>query len=187
MSWICAATEAAGGAHRQSHELVAMRKGCNHTGRADTKVSRSNASAEGVLFFVHGSGWFTSDRHDERASVKPRVLTSDGPPNSCGILPASGRCFDDVAVWCSSTDNVVQTRECVRPDVCGWSRADGGYRCVSSDPCNGITELGLCDDAGFEYCNAGLPSVVDCSACGQVCSINSASGRAYCHESSTLN
>lgn len=90
---------------------------------------------------------------------------------SCGGVTNVGRCFSGRAIWCSVTNDIVSD-SCEPGRACGWSKNDGGYRCVRSeeDPCSGTSDLGSCDANGnLLLCSAGVLQRTACGTCASQC------------------
>jgi hypothetical protein len=109
--------------------------------------------------------------------------TTGGLPshsNGCDLLSAVGRCFSGLASWCDGSGHVAAQR-CGGSTSCGWSVAEHGYRCVSSDPCSGIDSLGACRGAsGLAWCDGGKLTAEDCGVCGGVCMVSGTDATAHC-------
>jgi V8-like Glu-specific endopeptidase len=98
------------------------------------------------------------------------------PLADCAALQSRGRCFGGLAGWCS--DLGFESEHCVDGTSCGWSVLDGGYRCTppDQDPCQGITDLGLCQEQNLFYCADGQLTEIRCGECQR----DASDGRARC-------
>lgn len=98
-------------------------------------------------------------------------------PMGCDEI-GSGRCFEQTAVFCTSGQMV--SNDCDTSLVCGWSKADGGARCIdaAADACLGIPALGDCISGQVVTCRDGALTRRDCE-CGEACG-RGPDGRARC-------
>lgn len=103
------------------------------------------------------------------------------PPagGGCGNIDSVGQCSGQTAVFCDGDTLARQSCE-----QCGWSDADGGFRCIAAgtDPCEGESEAGSCDGNVASWCDNGVLRTRDCGACGEVCGDVPDVGGAYCQE-----
>lgn len=103
----------------------------------------------------------------------------DGTSQGCGQIGRAGRCDQGRAVWCGNER--IQIDECEAGTACGWSEAEGGFRCISGpDPCEGFDSFGACDGNLARWCEDGVPRVRDCGACNQTCYASVDNLGAYC-------
>lgn len=110
------------------------------------------------------------------AIIGPIVL--DGAP--CGRITSAGDCIGaSTAVWCDET-GVLTSEVCADGTACGWDTATSAYRCVTDDPCVGISAAGRCDGGTATWCDSGTVRSRECSACGQLCRYVSDVGGFYC-------
>lgn len=98
--------------------------------------------------------------------------TQGGGPVPCGAISATGRCINsgDGVQFCQSDE--LTTVDCSASNqLCGWSAADNGYRCVArgSDPCQGVDSYGLCDGTVSMWCAQGQLRQFDCALCQMAC------------------
>lgn len=109
-------------------------------------------------------------------AVRAWIEQSTGPtpgagPVACGTIDAVGRCgADGVSVrYCDA--GALISASCGGGEVCGWSTAQAGWRCVpaASDPCQGLSLLGACRGEVARWCVAGQIQEFDCGACGEHC------------------
>lgn len=77
------------------------------------------------------------------AWIEPLTGEQPAPTRACGDVDEVGRCFDGRAVWCD--DGALRTQDCGSLS-CGWTDAEGGYRCAESVACAG-DETGRCTGA----------------------------------------
>lgn len=137
-------------------------------------LSVGSASCRGTDNYVRLdalTGWLTA----ELSSSSVRRTTA------CASLAARGACFDGRAIFCERGEPVA--RDCWRSnDICGWSDAAAGYRCIADadDPCFGIGELGICSGDVAVYCSGGHVEHTLCFLCGATCARSTKTGRARC-------
>jgi hypothetical protein len=88
----------------------------------------------------------------------------------CQGMTRIGACLRGRALWCESDE--IRAQACPEGDVCGWSTAVGGFRCVAreSDPCLGRGSLRSCQGDNVIGCESGVPTSSDCTACAKTCS-----------------
>ncbi len=111
------------------------------------------------------------------AITGPTVV--EGAP--CGGITPVGDCLGgSTAAWCDSATGLVTSETCAAGRTCGWSESDGGYRCVTDDPCLGVTAAGVCDGGEAVWCDAGTIRRRDCGACGQICRYVTDVGGFFC-------
>lgn len=111
-----------------------------------------------------------------QAIIGPIVV--DGA--ECGRITPEGDCMGaSTAVWCDES-GVLTSATCAAGTACGWDAAASGYRCVSSDPCNGVSAAGRCNGATAEWCDRGTVRRRDCGACDQLCRYVTDVGGFYC-------
>jgi hypothetical protein len=95
-------------------------------------------------------------------------------------LGTQGRCFDAMAVWSEVSE--LQARPCLEDQECAFSSSAQGYRCVPRglDPCEGISELGRCEDEVALHCDRGVVERTLCGSCGSSCGRSPKTGAAIC-------
>lgn len=95
-------------------------------------------------------------------------------------LGNEGRCFDNKAVWFDGSR--LRAEVCNKNRVCGWSESVNGYRCLSkeSDPCDGVTDIGICDEGVALHCVRGEIESNPCELCGFACARSTKSGFPVC-------
>jgi hypothetical protein len=112
----------------------------------------------------------------EKSGVPP-----DLPPSgSDAAFGLEGRCFDGRAVW--STEGRLKVGACQEGEACGWDRNEKGYRCVprATDPCAGISDVGICQNQTAVRCDRGTLRQNPCSACGLSCRRSTTTGFTMC-------
>ena len=83
----------------------------------------------------------------------------------CGTVTESGRCLEDMALYC--VDDELQADRC---ETCGWDDSVEGFRCISgADPCDGLDSVGSCDGNVARWCEGGVLRARNCTACGLAC------------------
>jgi hypothetical protein len=97
--------------------------------------------------------------------------TPGAGPQPCGSVGTEGFCsnLNTHATFC---DNAVLTQEeCTSGQVCGWSAAVSGWRCVAAaaDPCGGIGFRGECSGETLSWCDEGVIKTRACGECGERC------------------
>jgi hypothetical protein len=99
----------------------------------------------------------------------------------CALVEPQGRCFGDVALWC--TDGRAEVERCDPGSACGFSVAAGGFRCVptGADPCHGVTDRGQCAGSQRRRCVSGHVVSDDCEMCNAGCQVSVRSGKAICN------
>lgn len=111
------------------------------------------------------------------AVIGPIVV--DGAP--CGRLGPEGDCMGaNTAVWCDEATALLTSETCGAGTACGWDTDANGYRCVSDDPCDGVSAVGRCDGGTARWCDSGTLRSRGCSACGELCRYVSEVGGFYC-------
>jgi V8-like Glu-specific endopeptidase len=126
-------------------------------------------------------------RLDAAAAWLGAALPFDSRPSGlsaladCEVLGAAGGCFGDTALWCEAGTTVAMP--CADDEICGFSAAAGGFRCVSSgsDPCRGLNQLGRCDGTDAERCVGGEIDRQPCGRCGATCVMSATTGAAVCN------
>jgi hypothetical protein len=95
-------------------------------------------------------------------------------------IDPAGRCFEQTAVWLDAM--ALAAEPCSEPQVCGWSGAAQGYRCIerSDDACAGRTTLGVCAGTTASRCLRGQLHEDPCAACGLECARSPLSGQVAC-------
>jgi hypothetical protein len=157
-------------------------------GPALSRSGTGQATVWGVLSSGSGSCWGddTYVRTDTQQDWLFAQLGHDQPPGACGLLDSVGRCFGQRAVWCQDTTEaaapITQERDCTGTLKCGWSIEAEGYRCVAptSDPCDGIDDLGTCQLDDAVRCVRGTLERSPCSACGATCARTPTTGQVSC-------
>lgn len=105
-------------------------------------------------------------------AIRPWIEALTGPtppagPVPCGDVTEVGTCSEGgaVATFCDAGELV--SERC--SEVCGW--AGVGWRCVAraSDPCGGLSHLGVCVDEVAHWCDRGMLRQRDCGACEETC------------------
>jgi hypothetical protein len=88
----------------------------------------------------------------------------------CQGVTQVGSCLRGRALWCESDE--VHAQACTDGDVCGWSTAAEGFRCVArdADPCLGRGSQRSCQGDSVVGCEAGELTSTDCTACAETCS-----------------
>jgi hypothetical protein len=103
------------------------------------------------------------------------------PLGECELLGPEGRCYSNVAIWCEQGRPFVQP--CTAPSSCGFSSKANAFRCVDpdTDPCEGVSQLGRCENGGTLRCVGGELQYQPCGACGATCVISAQTGYAICN------
>jgi trypsin len=98
----------------------------------------------------------------------------------CGGVSSEGACTFDSAIWCEGDE--LAHAKCVEGLACGWSEAQGGFRCVepSRDPCEGVGRAGVCDGDDAVACASGALARTECATMGQTCVYSSLTGEPGC-------
>ena len=97
----------------------------------------------------------------------------------CGTVDEVGQCQGDELFYCENDE--LQYIDCGAE---GWScefvNDEGGYfGCVDNappDPCQGVTEVGVCQDNVLYYCDAATLYYVTCADYGKTCAFDAANG-----------
>ena len=111
------------------------------------------------------------------AIIGPVVV--DGAP--CGRITPGGDCVGSTtAVWCDTATGTLTSELCAAGTACGWDAATAGYRCVTDDPCGGVSAAGACQGTTAVWCDAGTVRRRECGACGELCRYASDIGGFYC-------
>jgi len=111
------------------------------------------------------------------AIIGPIVVA--GAP--CGRITVQGDCSGaSTAVWCDESSGLLTSEVCAAGTACGWDGTVGGYRCVTDDPCGGVSAAGTCEGGAAVWCDEGTVRRQDCSACGQLCNYVSDVRGFYC-------
>lgn len=135
----------------------------------------------GVLGVGSVSCWGEDDYVRVPKDWVEMVAGSQPRTPSCGTLDEGGRCYGATAVWCEGSDSNVPTLHAESCTAgCGFSSTAGGFRCVSIDPCSGISDLGECLGGDAVRCESGRLAQNSCSACGASCVRSPRSGEAVC-------
>jgi len=121
------------------------------------------------------SAWLTVSTRAGLADDPSRAV--DRPYETLGY---EGRCFDDRAVWFDAGH--LQASTCHADWTCGWSREAGGYRCLAAatDPCQGITDVGICKNGSALRCVRGQVESNPCASCGFSCERSPKTGGPIC-------
>ena len=101
---------------------------------------------------------------------KTGSLPLDRSANSCDTPDLTGRCYGDLVVWCD-TENVRHAMRCSGGKECGWSQSEDGFRCVDlyRDPCEGVDDVGLCNEGEALRCIEGSLERSPCYICDADC------------------
>lgn len=111
------------------------------------------------------------------AIVGPTVVV--GAP--CGRITTSGVCVgSSTAVWCDVAAGILTSEECAAGTACGWDAGASGYRCVTDDPCGGVSAAGACQGETAVWCDEGTVRRRECGACGELCRFVSEVSGFYC-------
>lgn len=106
-------------------------------------------------------------------------IVVDGAP--CGRITPAGDCMGaTTAVWCDASTGMLTSERCAAGTACGWDAATSGYRCVTDDPCGGVSAAGRCQDGAAVWCDMGTVRRRGCAECGQLCRYVSDVGGFYC-------
>ncbi len=93
-------------------------------------------------------------------------------PQPCGEVTVTGSCNanGDRATWCG-LDDLLEIEQCGQGQVCSWSVADDGWRCIdaAADPCQGVTYWGDCNGNTLSWCDEGGLQTRECGACEETC------------------
>ncbi len=108
------------------------------------------------------------------------IGTGPLPEEKCGDVTEVGFCRRGVAIWCGGEEVTAET--CNSEQVCGWSIESSGYRCLNpeEDLCEGVDDVGVCEDGLARRCKMGTIVESDCEECGLDCALDSAQGRMIC-------
>ncbi len=100
------------------------------------------------------------------AIIGPVVV--DGAP--CGRITAAGDCLGSTtAVVCDEAVGTLTSERCSAGTACGWDIEASGYRCVTDDPCEGVSAAGACRDATAVWCDEGTLRRRECGGCAELC------------------
>ncbi len=124
------------------------------------------------------SGEDVYQRLDTLSSWPAAQTFEPAPASDCSSLGHAGRCFGEVAVYC--LNETTREEKCRSPSVCGWSPGVKGFRCVDSDPCGGISDLGACDGSWALICEEGGLVSLNCEDCGGSCARSGKTGKVVC-------
>lgn len=103
----------------------------------------------------------------------------DGAP--CGSVTEVGDCVGSTsASWCDPATGTITSERCEGGTACGWSNETGGFRCVTDDPCNGVSATGECQGSTAVWCDAGVVRERACGECQELCRFVSDVGGFYC-------
>jgi hypothetical protein len=138
-------------------------------------IWREGRGGPAIVGILHGGDINCHGRDDYSTaeSLREWVTTTIGvdPPDSliCGALSREGACFDSAslmqAIWCDVDE--LTASQCGPNTACGWDSAAGGYRCVAAevDSCQGVSQLGSCQDGSTMHCESGALIAHQCGAC----------------------
>jgi hypothetical protein len=103
--------------------------------------------------------------------------TPGAGPQPCGsLVTAEGSCNETgtQAIYCEN--DIQQHVLCPSGQVCAWSAAASGYRCVdaATDPCGGVTRFGTCTEGTLRWCDRDVVRERNCTACGERCAVKDA-------------
>lgn len=116
----------------------------------------------------------------QRSWVEARTGPTVVDGAECGRLTEEGDCMGaSMAVWCD-TDGMLTSESCAAGTSCGWDAAVGGFRCVSDDPCGGVSAAGRCDGETAVWCDRGTLRQRNCGECGEICGYVGEVGGYYC-------
>jgi hypothetical protein len=110
------------------------------------------------------------DRLLDWKPFRDRLSGDEAPYEACEGLASEGACLRGRAMWCDV--DLPRADDCTSAgEVCGWSAAAAGFRCVDAadDPCAGLGSFATC--AGEEdvvACRAGALVRSSCR-CGATC------------------
>ena len=103
----------------------------------------------------------------------------DGAP--CGRISPAGDCVgSSTAVWCDEATDLLVSEVCSGDAACGWDTTARGYRCVTDDPCGGVSAAGACQGSTAVWCDEGTVRRRECGPCGEMCRYVSDVGGFYC-------
>ena len=104
-------------------------------------------------------------------------IVADGAP--CGRITPAGDCMGaSTAVWCDESTGLIASETCEGGAACGWDADAAGYRCVTDDPCMGISATGACQGDTAVWCDEGTVRRRDCGACDEASAATSATSAA---------
>ncbi len=138
-------------------------------------LSQGSTTCSGLDRYVRlnaARAWFDA--------IVPAAGTQNDAEVSCPDFGHEGRCFGSTAIWCD--DGTTMASDCGDTENCGWKQQVSGYRCIapSSDPCDGVSEFGRCDDGAAVFCDRGVLERDDCTLCSATCARHTVSGRVVC-------
>lgn len=100
------------------------------------------------------------------AIIGPVVV--DGAP--CGRISVVGDCLGSTTtVYCDEAAGTLTSERCAAGTTCGWDGATMGYRCVTDDPCEGVSAAGACQGSTAVWCDEGTLRRRECGACDELC------------------
>ncbi len=103
------------------------------------------------------------------------------PGAGCGRVTPVGDCMGaSTAIWCDTETGLLTSETCPSGTACGWDTAVGGYRCVSDDPCMGVSAAGACRGETAVWCDSGTLRRQECGECASRCRFVSEVGGFYC-------
>ncbi|MBX3272945.1 MAG: trypsin-like serine protease [Sandaracinaceae bacterium] len=106
-------------------------------------------------------------------------IVVDGAP--CGRIAPTGDCVGSrTAVWCDLASGLLESETCASGTACGWDATASAYRCVTEDPCGGISAAGRCEGGTASWCDMGTVRRRECAACGELCRYVGDVGGFYC-------
>ncbi|MGE0788847.1 MAG: trypsin-like serine protease [Sandaracinaceae bacterium] len=111
------------------------------------------------------------------AITGPTIVTGAG----CGRITDVGDCLGArTAVWCDETTSMLATETCAAGQTCGWDTSSASFRCVTDDPCQGVSAAGACQGTTAVWCDEGTLRRRGCGACGELCRYVSDISGFYC-------
>lgn len=112
-------------------------------------------------------------------------VVADGAP--CGRITPAGDCVGTTAaVWCDEASGRLTSERCAPGTMCGWDATSAGFRCVTDDPCGGVSAAGRCEGETAVWCDSGVVRRRECGACGELCRYVSDVGGFYCRPNPCL-
>jgi len=103
-------------------------------------------------------------------------------PRACGGIDGEGMCRAGSAIHCD--DGALRAVACDGAMRCGWDAAAVGYRCIdagAADPCDGVDDLGRCEQGEARRCDHGQLRVRTCGdGCEGICGRSPVDGVAGC-------
>ncbi|TNF32420.1 MAG: hypothetical protein EP329_10245 [Deltaproteobacteria bacterium] len=100
------------------------------------------------------------------------------PAAGCGGVDEVGVCDGDVVYWCENGE--LQVQDCEADGwVCGYDEQNAYYGCLDNgqtDPCQGVTEVGVCQDNVLYVCDNNQLYYLPCSDEGKTCAWDATQG-----------